>query len=328
LVGPEQARWFAELEVDHGNLLAALDHASRSAEGAPRGLRLAGAAARYWSGHGHFETGRQALTRALEADRPNPPSPARAKVLVRAGAFALVQADYAGARPLIEESLAVSRELGDAPGVTRSLSGLATVAIFEGRVEEARRYGEEALALYRAAGNKRGTAQTLHALSFVALSQGDAQAAKPLHEECVALLRALGDQESLALSLGLAASLELRLGNRAGAHAVLVEAVGLVQKLGAKREGAYVLEAAAELAEAAGDPARAAWLAGAAQAVRTDIASPLGLLEVPSREALLERARAGAGPEAFDNALADGRLRGLEEAMEALGNWLAGLKLG
>ena len=52
--------------------------------------------------------------------------------------MALYLGDPAGARPLIEESLAISRTLGDARGVARTLSGLGTVALYQDDLKAAR----------------------------------------------------------------------------------------------------------------------------------------------------------------------------------------------
>src|SRR5262249_18107463 len=121
LGGHEQSRWLTELEEEHENLLRAFATCGEVKDGAENGLRLAGSISRFWSARGHFGVGRHTLEEALHRPGASAPTRARATALVRAAGLALYQGDYAAARPLVEQSLAIYRELGDRKGVARSL---------------------------------------------------------------------------------------------------------------------------------------------------------------------------------------------------------------
>ncbi len=318
LLGPKQGHWFSELELENGNLLAALSWSGHSPEGVQKGLRLSGSVARFWSARGHYEVARRAMNDALARDRTAEPTPGRAKAVVRAGALASYQGDYAAARSLVEESLRIYRSLGDSRGEARALSGLATIASFTGDYEDSRHFGGEALAKYRAAGNERGVAVALHILGFVALCLGEYEPARRLYEEALSLYRKVEDREYIALTLADLAVIVARLGEREAARELLAESIDIVQELGARREGAYALEGAAELAAEGGQAQTAVRLAGAARALREAIGSPLAPTEQRERDLLLARMESSLGEGPYREALAAGRALSFEQALGAV----------
>jgi predicted ATPase len=329
LLGPSQGTWFARLDGDGENLLAALDASRDLPDGPRRGLRLAGAVARFWSARGRYLLGLRALTSALDADAKvraatgdTTPDPARGKALVRAGGLAIYLCDLEAAGPPIEESLATYQALGDQKGIARAYAGLATLAAYRGDFVASRDHGLHSLELYRANGDKRGVAVTLHNLGYLALLQGDWLQASPAYEEALALLREVGDLEHMALTLADLAVASQGLERADRAHAELAEALSLVVELSAPREGAYALEAAAVLAEAWREPAQAARFAGAAQALRERIGSPLVPLEQGDRDGLRRRLEAALGGTPFFEAHEGGRGLGFEAAVAEARTWL------
>ena len=238
LTGPEQGVWRRRLEVEHGNLLAALEWCGSAEAGVERGLAFAAAMSRFWSARGYFELGWRMLKAALDRDTARAPTPVRGKALVRAGGLAGYRGDYAAARPLIEESLAINRAQGDIKGEARALSGLSTVATAQGDFAAARAFGEEGLALYRRLGERRGEAIALHNLGYVAVRQGDSASAHGLFTDALAMMRAVGDRGFAAVTLSDLALVALRLEEPERAREALAESLGLVDELGARSEGA------------------------------------------------------------------------------------------
>src|SRR5207248_10379186 len=102
------------------------------------GLRIAGALGRFWEVRGYLSEGREQLAEILALPPPTtmqaPQSQSqlrqsfRAKAFHGAGNLTHGQGDYATARSLFEESLSITRELGDKRGIASLLSDLGNVA--------------------------------------------------------------------------------------------------------------------------------------------------------------------------------------------------------
>jgi predicted ATPase/DNA-binding SARP family transcriptional activator len=108
----EQLVWLARLDADHDNLRAALRWAVEHEEGREIGLRLAGALQDFWVTRGHRHEGWQWLESALARARAIGRTAARAKCLCGSGRLAEAQYEYEAARLLLQESVAIYRELG------------------------------------------------------------------------------------------------------------------------------------------------------------------------------------------------------------------------
>ena len=89
------------------------------------------------------------------------------------GNVALDQGDYPAARALLEESLAIRRELGDRWGIARALSNLGNVALNQGDYPAARALLEESLAIRRELGDRSGIPYSLEGLAAVVASLRD-----------------------------------------------------------------------------------------------------------------------------------------------------------
>ncbi|HYN89336.1 MAG TPA: BTAD domain-containing putative transcriptional regulator, partial [Ardenticatenaceae bacterium] len=153
LTGADPGAWLARLEVEHDNLRAALDWSlvGGGEDSAQLGLRLAGALRRFWIFRGFVREGRERLVALLAHQGAFARSTARAKALRAAGELAFLQGEYGAARTLVEEGLALSRELGDKSGIARSLASLEGLRWQQGYAGEDS-LNEEALALYRELG--------------------------------------------------------------------------------------------------------------------------------------------------------------------------------
>ena len=156
----EQAVWLDRLEVELANLRSALGWAFEAGH-ADLGLRLAFAPDRFWQYRGYVTEGRRWLERGLTADRPAAPA-VRAKALALAGWLAPFQLDLAGAATLLEEGLALYRDLGDEVGLINARDGLGDVAHFQGDQARARVLHQQNLARRRALGDRWGVSRSLH----------------------------------------------------------------------------------------------------------------------------------------------------------------------
>lgn len=252
LRGHEQAGWLDRLDAEHDNLRAALDWSQASGD-SEAGLRLVGGLFLFWLLSGHVEEGRHwlegMLNRAPATQRTRP----RAKALRGAGYLAVGHGDLVAGRSQAEESLAISRELGDEQGATESLYALGRAAYFEGDYEGARSLFQESLAVSRAANYPWASAQALYRLGTVSLIQGDYPQARPRFEESAAIFRELGDRWNLSYSLSAMGEEAFRRGDYALARSVLEESLIAFRELGSRSGIAMSLSELGWLALSEGD---------------------------------------------------------------------------
>jgi len=231
LQGPALESWLDRLEAEHDNIRAALDWCKTAEPNPEYGLRLGGAVAHFWEVRGYLTEGREwlesALTKGAEVL-----STARVKALNGAGLLALIQGDFPRAVALGEESLNLSRKLGDKRGIASCLNILGLDACRLERYDRAARFGEESLELSREAGDRWGEAGARLTLGLVARGQGDFARAAALLEESVKQFRQLGDKWASTITLNNFGLVLREMGEYQRAQTVLEETLGLFRELG------------------------------------------------------------------------------------------------
>ena len=230
LIGPRQLAWLDRLESDHDNIRAALAW-SRGPQGdSEAGLKLACGVWRLWQARGYVAEGRAQLESSIASARVR--TATYAKALNTLGILAYRQSDYAKARPLYEESLAIRRTMDDRPGVASTLVNLAVMAMEQGEHVSARALCEEGLAIYREVGNRWATAICLQNLGTVHFELEEYDAGRKMFEESLEIGRELGDPASVAYSLnklGCVAASQQDYGAACGLHA---ESLAIRRELG------------------------------------------------------------------------------------------------
>jgi len=311
LMGGEQVVWLDRLEVELDNLRAALAWSAQQ-----RGTlhaRLATVLTSFWWLRGHFSEGRGWLAGALE--RLEGGSKLRAKALNSAGTLAWLQGDYAAARTLYEEALAISRALDNAPGVASALGNLGIIAIEGGDYAAARARLEEGLQISRGLNDPQGVAPALINLAIVFIKQGDYAAARTRLEEALAINRGLGNRWGVTTALLNLGEVMGAQGEYAAAQAHFEESLALAQELGDRESLAYALEGFASVAAAQGRGERAARLWGAAEALRDAIGNFLPPSGRINYDGDVAEVHAQLGEAAFQEAWREGRATPLEEAV-------------
>jgi predicted ATPase/DNA-binding CsgD family transcriptional regulator/tetratricopeptide (TPR) repeat protein len=207
LRGPQQADWLNRLDRERENFRAALGWTYQY--DIVLGLQLAALLGTFWSRRGHLSEGQEWLSKMLSRARDlgMPSTEAVAHVLYSAGFIAWHQGDLQAARPFLQESVSLFRELQDTHHtVDRKIlaESLNILGIVVGRLDgiPARRsLHEEALAVARDSGEQWSIARSLYQLGHVARMNGDNSLATSLFEESLALFRPSGDQFNIGLAL-------------------------------------------------------------------------------------------------------------------------------
>jgi diguanylate cyclase (GGDEF)-like protein len=348
MTGPDQARWTERLDLDYQNLRTAMRWALSRGDVA-HAAEVCMGLWRYWRTGNHLREGRDWLGQVLAAE--GLAAAQRAAVLHAAAVLATNQDEHEAGYRLAEESLALAesaglrpacahahnamgiaaigsgeyhlarehfrrtlavwQELADAAGTAIALGNLTKLSLRLGDIEAADRFAGEALALERAADNPRGISLALECIGQIRLAQGDVEAARVALKESLRLNRSLGDVfgEAMALhQLGLAA---YDSGDRAEAMGLLTTALERRFAVGDQEDLAVSLECVAHLAAAA-DPAFAATLLGAADALRERRGLPAPPEADTRREATLTLVRGSLDPQALASARSIGRTAPLD----------------
>jgi tetratricopeptide (TPR) repeat protein len=186
---PTQNLWLLYLDADHDNMRAVLTWSQTAAASRDIGARLAGALQWFWYIRRYKSEGRAWLERVLQ-ESTSAAAPARAKALYGAGRF---QSELGQANALIEQAVAVWRELGDKSGIADALLNMGRVARRQGDYDRSEKLLQESLALFREQQIMWGIVWALISLGDVALDQGEpANALEPV-QEALALTQSLGD---------------------------------------------------------------------------------------------------------------------------------------
>jgi predicted ATPase/DNA-binding transcriptional regulator YiaG len=355
LRGGLRLAWLDRMELEHDNLRAALGWGQSAPSGAELGLRLSSLLLLLWLHHGYWREARGWLEAALaHPGAPTYPH-MQAEAMVTLGLMLGGLGDYVSAKAQIAHGLRLSQELGDRPNSAWALERLGWIARERGDGPTARARLEESLALYRELGDQSGICLSTMTLAEAMIMQGDLVAAKDLLEENLRLARQLEDLNGIGWTLnhlGHIAQLEReyteatrlheaslqpfhQLGAREGyiwAHQSLgetylaqgnaplaashfAEALMAARDLGDPAATAWCLAGLAGAAAVNEEPERAAWLWGAAEALRQS----LGVREAPASHATHERLKAMAqeqiGQTAFAAARAEGQAASLEQAL-------------
>jgi predicted ATPase/class 3 adenylate cyclase len=230
LEGSEQTVWLDRLEHDQANLRAAIgwwrDHGYLD-----EALRLASALWRFWWLRGDMVEGRRQLDTLLAESGGVSPT-LRAKALNGAGVLAESQSDWETAARLHEESLALSRGLGDPRGVAWSLNNLGVVEINQGDLGRAQSLLAECLAVAEQSGDAASIASALTDLGQIAHYQGDLERAAVLWARALAYFRDLGDKSSVARVLNNLGAVALYQHEYERAQSLLAESLELHRGVG------------------------------------------------------------------------------------------------
>ena len=213
-------------------------------------MRIAGVLWWLWLARGPQSEGREQLGRMLasahllasptvgHASREVPTERSlqanMANVLYGAGRLAFQQDDYASARSLHEQSLALRQEIGDEQGVGYSLQGLAAVVQAQGERDLARSLYEQALAKRRELNDLPGIGASLLALGSLAYLNGDNASARSSFEQALNIGREVGNKWGIIWTLYWLGVMAHTQEEYVRAHSLLEEALELAEDVGHK----------------------------------------------------------------------------------------------
>jgi predicted ATPase/DNA-binding CsgD family transcriptional regulator len=107
--------------------------------------------------------------------------------------FFVILLDLETIRPLIEESLELSQEVGFKEGIAASHCLSAQLALSQGNLSAATVLAKQGVALYKEIGHRHGVAKSLAVLGKIVAVEGDYEAAHMLLVQCLEITNELGE---------------------------------------------------------------------------------------------------------------------------------------
>jgi non-specific serine/threonine protein kinase len=291
LRGPRDAALFDQVEVEHGNLRAALDWCEAEADGIESAARIVEALAWFWVLRGHIREASVRVERLVAADSGS--AAARARLLCVAGYLAYSRGAHAEALRWLEQSLALWREHGDSRGLATVLLYLALAVWASGDLARVAMLLEESADLVRraGAGSAYDTVLATYAewpfanLARLAEQQGDLTRTQQL----------LDDSHGVANALRALAWLEYGRRDIDRATILLKESLRIFHELADAPCSWNAIELLAHVAILQGCHMRAARLLGAAEIQQSDSGLvPLTIVRAVHEETVTA-ARSGLG---------------------------------
>lgn len=228
LGGADAHDWTDLVAEEIDNLRSALDWAI--ANDRQLAMAMCASLGGYWDFQGALYEGRRWLGRAIEADAT--PTANRAAALAAAGSLAFRQADYASARKLFEDSLAIAESVASRAVSARALAGLGDVLNLTDDPDGAAEKYRISLDLYRAEGDRLSIARGLTRLAGVANVRRDFQAAEKLAQQSLEQFRLLGDQAGIANQLFTIGAARLNMKKYASARDYFVHSLEMRREIG------------------------------------------------------------------------------------------------
>jgi predicted ATPase/class 3 adenylate cyclase len=352
LVGPDELQWMVRLAREHDNLRAAILWGLKN--DFEKAVEILCALALFWSRGGHNEEIIGWLRLALSDPRLNATESTsgsyrslRARAVLTLGILALQQ-DYPEAPGTLQEAITLLRQvdrkadlaaalaftgfLGDlnaareSVAIARTLDDPWTLAyclVWQsqalraagGDLQIAQRSAAEGAQLSRRIGSEWAVARAVFSQGQLAVALGGLAEARAHFQECIGLFTRSQDRYHANRARIELAQIEKNRGRFTEAIVLYKAAILVWQDLGLQTALAGPFECLAMIAAAQGNFQYAAWLAGAAQRLRQQTASPVAQSEQKECDQTLEVVRTQLGEELFHSSLAKGQAMTLREAV-------------
>ena len=308
LSGVEQLNWLHRIEIEQGNLRAALKWGLENK--VEVGIRVVSALWLFWFMHAHFIEGRQWYDEALSVGGNASPE-LRIRLLNGAASNSLGLNDVEKLTALSEQCLALSYEQQNKWGIAMSLHHLGIAAMMQGDYKRAQELLEKGLMNSREIRDEIVTSYLLNDLGVLAREKNDFESASVYYKESLALAQEREDRWSSAYALQFLAAVAYMQRNYVEADTLTRHALKIGYEIGDKRLLSGLLELTGLVAFRQGKPNRASRLLGAAAMLAESVGLPF-ILEDPD---MLTDLHAQLGEQTLDALQLEGRAMTMEQAI-------------
>ncbi|HVO89913.1 MAG TPA: winged helix-turn-helix domain-containing protein [Casimicrobiaceae bacterium] len=323
LQGANHSAWYATVQHEQENLVAAHAWCANTPRGGALAVRLAGASWRYWLYSSQYDRGYRLAATALELAREEADCVAGCQALYSMVWYAFKMGRYDAMLPLAERCLAIARRIGDAGLISDGVRAIACSVEAAGELPRAIGLYEEALGFAREAGDAARVDLVIGALAECHRAAGNLPAAESMYNELLQTEFSRSNARIRASMLCNLACVLVATGRQEEARASLVESRSLARTVGYKGLVECATDVAASLASSVEDHESAARLHGAMLRQMAEA----GIRHEPVDEAFvtpwIERTRAALGDAQFEALQSEGWGMTYAVAVAELDAWLA-----
>jgi predicted ATPase/DNA-binding SARP family transcriptional activator len=267
-------------------------------------VRLVGMLWWFWFSTRHWVEAHRWITGALEIDAAQAPTRERAALRFAQGALASLRGHVAEAQPALEEAASIAERLGDERLAAYALNYLGMVYAQQGN-PQAREYSGRAEKWFRAHGDLYGLRLALLLVGMAEKAAGNTDTAMRMTREAVDIARSFGQDRELAVALQNLVLLMLDGPDLDAARPLLLESLHALRR---DPSFLFIYRGSDYLAFtlAVSDPALAARLLGASEAVRLHIGANRFRLDQERSERLVTMLQQSLGA-AYEHELGIGK---------------------
>jgi DNA-binding SARP family transcriptional activator/tetratricopeptide (TPR) repeat protein len=284
---PDPAAAWRWLRTERPNLLAAIDHTTRTSD--QRAVALTAGLATLLRTDGPWSQAVTLQTTAVDIARRLGDQPGLAAALLALGDQWLCTGEFANAQRDLREALRICRDSGDRNGQARALIRLAGTQRLTGEHSDALGNLHQAIDLLPDPGDRQLKANALTQLGEVRTITGDRRAALHDLDKALLLYRSLGDRYGQGRTLYHLSDLRVSSGDPSGAIGDLRAALALFRELGDRQAQANVLVPLGEVRGSLGEHPEAARDLHEALELFRELDDPIGLGNVMMSLGLLRR---------------------------------------
>jgi predicted ATPase/DNA-binding CsgD family transcriptional regulator len=316
----EDDAWMTRLVPEQDNLRQAL--AWFAERGDTVSLNALSVALSYqWFILGQYAEGRSWLDKAM-ADETGVPTVVRFRTRANAGWLAVTQGEYDVAKPLLDQGVALAREVGDPLLLIDALQGRGTLAYHQGELTQAAALHKEAEAVARdlpdeGALGPLSIASSLASLGAVTLSIGDMTQATAYYREGLSLARVPGGAQTRSYCLCGLGYIRLRQRAVPEAAACFTEAIAIACMVHDEAFVGWLLWAIAATAARSPQAESATRLVGAADAITARTGRAMWPLDRELADWCLEQLETDLGAATFSLLRRAGTALSIESAVAA-----------
>jgi predicted ATPase/DNA-binding XRE family transcriptional regulator len=271
--GWDQVEWLDRLETENDNLRAAISHSAEAGD-FETSARMGWSIAMYWVMRARHSEGRRLMEQTLARAAGAPPG-VRARIIWGLSVCIYGTGENERLMEISGEGTVLARQAGNRRVEANTAGMVGFAALQLGELDRATRLLEESLAIFREMELDWDASHILNHLAVPPLQQGHFEQAADYARGALEISERTGDRLAGNIALYVLAQAAWATGEKREAAGFFRRSLVLASELGDTVNSAYCMQALATVEEKRDEPHRTACLLGAAEALLDEVGVPL-----------------------------------------------------